>query len=112
MTTGMAWCPVSNIVIIKKQKVTNGAAWCPVSHGVSPKAVFLIWSKRQKQIQIFLKTQKIFHNYIKKILHVTNVKKKFMCFNINMINLSLDELKLVAESRNIRDYEKANLKRI
>ena len=35
-----------------------------------------------------------------------------MCFNINMINLSLDELKLVAESRNIRDYEKANLKRI
>ena len=35
-----------------------------------------------------------------------------MCFNINMINLSLDELKLVAESRNIRDYEKTNLKKI
>ena len=28
-----------------------------------------------------------------------------MRFNINMINLSLDELKLIAESRNIRDYE-------
>ena len=28
-----------------------------------------------------------------------------MCFNINMINLSLDQLKLVAPSRNIRDYE-------
>ena len=28
-----------------------------------------------------------------------------MCFNINMINLSLDQLKLVAPSRNIRDYK-------
>ena len=28
-----------------------------------------------------------------------------MRFNMNMINLSLDELKLIAESRNIRDYE-------
>ena len=28
-----------------------------------------------------------------------------MCVNINMINLSLDELKLIAKSRNIRDYE-------
>ena len=31
--------------------------------------------------------------------------KKIVRFNINMINLQLDELKLVAESRNIRDYE-------
>ena len=31
-------------------------------------------------------------------------KKKFP-LNINMINLSLDELKLVAKNRNIRDYE-------
>ena len=29
----------------------------------------------------------------------------FFSFNINMINLSLDELKLIAESKNIRDYE-------
>ena len=28
-----------------------------------------------------------------------------MCANINMINLSLDELKLVAENRDIKDYE-------
>ena len=28
-----------------------------------------------------------------------------MCVNINMINLSLDELRLIAQNRNIRDYE-------
>ena len=28
-----------------------------------------------------------------------------MRFNINMINLSLDELRLIAQNRNIRDYE-------
>ena len=39
MTTGMAWCPVSNMVIIKS-KVTNDVAWRPVSHGISPKEVF------------------------------------------------------------------------
>ena len=39
MTTGMAWCPVRNMMIIKN-KVTNGMVWCPVSHGVSPKGVF------------------------------------------------------------------------
>ena len=32
-------------------------------------------------------------------------KKKVLCFNINMINLSLDELRLIAQNRNIRDYE-------
>ena len=33
-----------------------------------------------------------------------------MRFNINMINLSLDELKLVAQSGNIRDYENKSKK--
>ena len=31
--------------------------------------------------------------------------KKKLCVNINMINLSLDELRLLARNRNIRDYE-------
>ena len=39
MTAGMAWRPVSNIVIIKN-KVTNGVTWLPVSQGGSPKGVF------------------------------------------------------------------------
>ena len=39
MTTGMAWCPVSDMVIIKN-KVTNDMAWHPVSHAVSPKGFF------------------------------------------------------------------------
>ena len=30
MTTGMAWCPVSNMAVIKRNKVTNGMAWIPV----------------------------------------------------------------------------------
>ena len=33
-----------------------------------------------------------------------------MCFDINMINLSLDELRLVAQRRNIRDYENKSRK--
>ena len=28
-----------------------------------------------------------------------------MCFDINIINLSLDEIRLIAQNRNIRDYE-------
>ena len=39
MTTSMAWCPVSNMVIIKS-KVISGLAWRPASHGVSPKKIF------------------------------------------------------------------------
>ena len=39
MTTDMAWCPVSNMVMIKN-KVTNDVAWRPVSHEVSPTGVF------------------------------------------------------------------------
>ena len=31
--------------------------------------------------------------------------KKSFCSNINMINLLLDELKLVAQNRNIKGYE-------
>ena len=38
------------------------------------------------------------------------MKKKILRFNISMINLSLGELKLVAESRNIRNYEKKSKK--
>ena len=44
------------------------------------------------------------HNYIKKFSS-HKYKKKFVLQNIRMINLSLDELKLVAQSRNISDYE-------
>ena len=38
MTTGMTWCPVTNM-LITKSKVASGAAWCPVSHGVSTKGI-------------------------------------------------------------------------
>ena len=47
---------------------------------------------------------------MKKTFHPANIKKKF-CFNITMINLSLGSLRLIAQNRNIRDYEN-NLKRI
>ena len=33
------------------------------------------------------------------------ILKKFFCFNINMINLSLDELRLITQNRKISDYE-------
>ena len=44
------------------------------------------------------------HNYIKKF-PPHKYKKKFALFNIRMINLSFDELRLIAEIRNISDYE-------
>ena len=37
-------------------------------------------------------------------------KKLFCVLNINMINILLDELKLVAGSRNIRDYRNKSRK--
>ena len=39
MATGIAWYPVSNMVIVKKQS-DSGVLWCPVSHGVSAKWSF------------------------------------------------------------------------
>ena len=33
------------------------------------------------------------------------MKNNFLFLNTSMINLSLDELKLIAQSRKIRDYE-------
>ena len=59
---------------------------------------------------------KLFKKIIRKFFIIIQ-KKKFIAINIkksgftiHMINLSLDELKLVAESRNIRDYENKSKK--
>ena len=45
------------------------------------------------------------NNYIKKIFTPTNIKKISCLVNIRMINLSFDELRLIAQARNISDYE-------
>ena len=44
------------------------------------------------------------HNYIK-IFHPLKYKKISCLVNIRMINLSFDELRLIAQARNISDYE-------
>ena len=54
---------------------------------------------------MYLNYYKQIHNYIKKIFTPPNIKKKFVLSNIRMINLSLNELKLIAQRRNISDYE-------
>ena len=46
----------------------------------------------------------IYPKYYKKI-HLSNIKKVFVLLSIRMINLSLDELRLIAQTRNISDYE-------
>ena len=63
----------------------------------------------------FLLIIKKFYNYIKKLfLHLTNIKNFFCSLNIRMVNLSLNlslnELKLIAEHRNISDYENKSTK--
>ena len=42
--------------------------------------------------------------------HSANIKEHFLSFNINMINLSLDELRLIAQNRDARDYENTSEK--
>ena len=57
-------------------------------------------------MHIYLNSYKQIHYYIKKIFIPPNIKKKkFVLSNIRMINLSLNELKLIAQSRNISEYE-------
>ena len=46
----------------------------------------------------------IYQNYYKNVL-LLKYKKKYVLVNIRMINLSLDELRLIAQSRNISNYE-------
>ena len=46
----------------------------------------------------------VYPNYYKKFISQI-YKKKFSLVNIRMINLSFDELKLIAQVRNISDYE-------
>ena len=46
----------------------------------------------------------IYQNYYKNLL-LLKYKKKYVLVNIRMINLSLDEVRLIAQSRNISDYE-------
>ena len=54
------------------------------------------------------------YNYIKKVSSHTIIKKKFCSLNIMMVNqglnLSLNELRLIAEHRNISDSEKKSAK--
>ena len=37
--------------------------------------------------------------------YLSNIKKKFCLVNIRMINLSFDELRLIAQARNTSGYE-------
>ena len=43
---------------------------------------------------------------------VSVYKKFFFVHNIRMINLSLDELKLIAKSRHIKDYKSMSKERL
>ena len=45
----------------------------------------------------------IYPNYYKFVFH--NYIKKFLFAKLRMINLSFDELRLIAQLRNISDYE-------
>ena len=46
---------------------------------------------------------RVYPNYYKKI-YPSNIKKNLF-LSIKMMNLSLDELRLIAQARNISDYE-------
>ena len=84
MTTGMAWRPVSNMVMMKN-KVTNGVAWCPVSDRVSLKGIFLICPKSSKQ---FISANSDL-NYIilKKVIQkfLLSYKKSLLLYNFFFI---------------------------
>ena len=55
------------------------------------------------------------HFNLQRVRKMTNKSRwefKFYKHDINMINLSLDELRLVARNRNIRDYENKSEKEV
>ena len=55
----------------------------------------------------------VYPNYYKKISSPLKYRKNFYVLsNIRMINLSLSELKLIAQSRNKRDYENKSKKEL
>ena len=64
-----------------------------------------------KNLLLFIKT---LYNYIKIIRHLTNIKTFFCLLNIRRVNptwnLSLNELRLIAEHRNISGYENKSAK--
>ena len=47
----------------------------------------------------------VYPNYCKKKIYPTNIKNFFVLLNIRMINLPFDELRLIAQIRNISDFE-------
>ena len=72
--------------------------------------MYLITISYKKKLLLYEK----FLNYIKKFLLRTIIYKKKISLNITMgnqgLNLSLNELKLIAEHRNISDYENKSAK--
>ena len=61
-----------------------------------------------KYNQIIIKKN---HNYIK-TFHPSSIKKKFVLLNTRMINLSFDELRLIAQIRNISNYENKSIENL
>ena len=54
---------------------------------------------------VYLNFYKNFFQLYKNFFYPSNIKTFFVLLNIKKINLSFDELKLIAELRNISDYE-------
>ena len=64
-------------------------------------------------MHIYPNYYKKFYNHIKTFSSSYKYKKKIFCIlNTKMENFSIDELKLIAERRNISDYERGFLKSI
>ena len=79
------------------------------SRSFSERSFLNLVKKARNRYKLFKKIiRKFFIIIQKKKFIAINIKKSG--FTIHMINLSLDELKLVAESRNIRDYENKSKK--
>ena len=71
MTTDMAWCPVSNMAVIKRNKVTNGMAWIPVNDSQDCFFIFIY-------LFYFFCNEKILHT--KNAYNRTKTKTKaFLC---------------------------------
>ena len=59
----------------------------------------------KKSLEIFFLLLENLLLLYKKKLYRRNIKKNLLCVNINMINLSVDEIKLVAKNTDIKDYK-------
>ena len=106
------WYGVSQLIIFLKGIVLNLLKkFKKINNKGRQRLEFYTFLKNYQKIFISIKKIFIIIDKKKKKIHpAIYIKGFFLRPNINLINLSLDELRLIAQNRNIRDFENKSKK--